>query len=276
MIIALTASPPLGAETPDAAQFAVTTVTGVLVAVTLVYTLAVWQRRGTPLYLAILAGGAVAALNEPALDLVSQIYFPSEGAWKVFEAYGRTIPAWAVLSYTLYFGMQTLVAVEFIQRRGATRQAFWGVIIGTWVFNSALEVTMLRTDIYFYFGYQPLRIGDFPAVWLVLNSVGVALAVLILLRLPRVFKGRRVALAAAVPPLCQVAALWLGTPHFLLLNSNQSHMAKTAASLLSIVAGLVVLDVLGRTLASPADRPGKSFDESEAMRQAGLAARSRI
>jgi len=237
------ATPPWDAVTPHAAQVAVTAVTGSLVALTLVFTLVMWRKRGTPLYLFILLGGALAIFNEPRLDLVSQIYFPWRESWTVFEAYGRTIPVWGVMSYTLYFGTLTLTAVELL-RNGATRTKFWLVVLGVWVLNSCLEVTMLNTGIYFYFGEQPLRIGLFPAVWLVLNDIGVVLAATIILRLRPFFTGARVALAAIVPPIAQEVGLWFGTPHFMLVSSDQSYALKTAGSLVSIVAGLLAVNFL--------------------------------
>ncbi len=164
---------PVEAVTPHTPQLLVTSITAALVVAALTYTLVVWRRRGTPLYLLILLGGCLAILNEAALDLVSQIYFPSEDAWVAFEAYGRTMPIWAVLSYTLYFGA---------------------------VF---------------------LRAGPF-------------------------FTGPMTLLAVAVPPLGQLLALWVGTPHFLLLNSDASLAAKTVASLVSVLIGLVAIDIIGR------------------------------
>jgi hypothetical protein len=248
--------PPIDAVTPDTAQLVVTAVTGTLVLLSLGYTLVVWRRQGTPLYFLILLGGCIAILNEPALDLISQIYFPREGGWKIFEAYGRPMPLWAVFSYTVFFGTQTFAVLELL-RHGISRAKFWLGLIGVWIFNLALEVPVLRTELYFYVGYQPLRIIDFPAVWLVLNSVGVGLAVAIFLRFRDFFTGPRVLVAVAVPAVCQVAALWLGTPHFLLLNSDQSHVVKILASALSIVIGLFVLDAIARVICrgTPIEQP---------------------
>lgn len=237
------ATPPWDAVTPHTAQAVVTTVTASLVVLTLLFTLYMWRKRGTPLYLFILLGGSLAIFNEPRLDLISQIYFPHRDSWTVFEAYGRTMPVWALMSYTLYFGSFTVAAVELL-RKGATRTKFWLVVVGVWVLNSCLEVTMLSTGIYFYFGEQPLRIGLFPAVWLVLNDIGVVLAATVILRFRPFFTGPRVALAAIVPPIAQEVGLWFGTPHFILLNSDQSFALKTVGSLASIVAGLLAVNFL--------------------------------
>jgi hypothetical protein len=238
---------PIGAVTPQTAQLVTTAVTGMLVLVSLCYALVTWRRRGTPLYLLILLGGCLCVLNEPWLDLISQIYFPRTGGWIVFEAYGRSIPLWAVFSYTVFFGTQTFAVLELL-RRGISRSKFWVGLLAVWAFNLALEVTVLTTDLYSYFGYQPLRIGDFPAVWLVLNSVGVALAVAIFMRFRDFFTGPRVLLAVVVAPVCQLAGLWLGTPHFMDLNSDASGGVKTLASVVSILIGLFVLDAIIRTI----------------------------
>jgi hypothetical protein len=253
-------APPIDAATPHTAQLVVTAVTGILVLVSVLYALLMWNRRGTPLYLLILLGGGLAILNEPALDLVSQIYFPRNGSWTVFEAYGRTMPVWAVFSYIVFFGTQTVAILEVL-RHGVTRTKIWLGVAGVWIFNIALEVTVLKTGIYFYFGHQPLRIGDFPAVWLTLNSVGVALAVAVFFAGREFFTGPRVLTAVAVPPACQVAALWLGTPHFLALNSDQPQAVKTLASAASIVIGLIVLDAIARVITR--ERPPSTSPPTE-------------
>lgn len=248
--------PPVDAATPETAQLVTTTVTGILVFLSLCYTLWVWKKRGTPLYFLILLGGSVCILIEPWLDLISQIWFPSDG-WIVFEAYGRPMPLWGLFAYTLFFGTQTFAILELLHR-GVSRGKFWLGLVGVWIFNIALEVTVLSTDLYFYYGYQPLRVGDFPAVWLVLNCVGVALAVAIFMRFRDFFTGPRVLLAAVVAPVCQLAGLWLGIPHFMALNSDVSAVVKTVASAVSILIGLLVLDAIIRVIAH-----GTPFEESD-------------
>jgi hypothetical protein len=252
--------PPIDAMTPETAQLIATTVTGILVFLSLCYTLWMWKRRGTPLYFLILLGGSACMLIEPWLDLISQIWFPSDG-WIVFEAYGRPMPLWGLFAYTLFFGTQTFAILELLHK-GVSRAKFWLGLIGVWIFNIALEVTVLSADLYFYYGYQPLRIGDFPAVWLVLNCAGVALAAAIFMRFGDFFTGPRVLLAVAVAPVCQLAALWLGIPHFMALNSDVSAVLKTVASAVSIVIGLLVLDAIIRVIArgTPFEEPDESAD----------------
>src|SRR5262245_59216137 len=231
--------PPIDAVTPQTAQLVITTVTGALVFLSLCYTLYVWNRRGTPLYFFVLLGGAIAMLNEPWLDLISQIYFPRIDGWIVFEAYGRPMPLWGLLAYTLFFGTQTIAVLELL-RKGVSRGKLWLGFVGVWIFNIALEAVVLETEIYFYFGFQPLRIGLFPAVWLVLNAVGVAVAVATLTHFRNFFIGPRVVLAALLAPVTQLAGLWLGIPHFMFLNSGHSELVKTLASAVSIVIGLII------------------------------------
>lgn len=241
----LSLAPPVEAVTPHLPQVLVTVVTGALVLATLGYTLVNRRSSGSWLYLFVLLGGAICIFNEPALDLISQIYFPRAGAYKVFEAYGRVMPAWAVLSYAVFFGSQTIIAIKLLDR-GVTRSRLWMIVVGVWISNCALEITMLHTKIYFYFGYQPLRIGSFPAAWLVINVVGVIAAAVVIRHFRSFFTGPRVVLVAAVPPLGQLLGLWIGTPHLVLLNSSQSHLVKSLASLVTIVAGLAAIDAMAK------------------------------
>lgn len=250
-------APPVDAVTPATANLVTTLVTGSLVLISLIYALRIWKTRGSALYFVVLISGALCMLSEPWLDIISQIWFPSDG-WIVFEAYGRTMTLWGLFSYTVFFGTQTFVILELL-RRGVTRGNFWAGMLGVWAFNIALEATVLASKLYFYYGEQPLRIGEFPAVWIVLNSIGVALAAAILHKFGSFFTGPRVVAAIVVAPLCQLVGLWVGYPHFYALNSDASMAVKTAASAASIVIGLIVLDIIIRVLAaSPASGAGQS------------------
>lgn len=212
-------APPLDAVTPHDAQLAVTVVTGAIVAAMFVYALVVWGRRRTPVPLLLLSGATLCAINEVPLDLLGQIYFPRHEAYEAYEAYGRVIPWWVVFAYTIFFGMLSVAMLAWLQR-GVTLGRVWTGVGVICLCNALLEVTVLSTDVYFYFGYQPLRIGDFPAVWLAINSLGVLTICVVVRTFAAYFVGRRVMLLVLVPPLCQIFGAWFGTPHYLVLNSD--------------------------------------------------------
>lgn len=240
-------APPLDAVTPHDAQLAVTVVTGAIVAAMFVYALVVWGRRRTPVPLLLLSGATLCAINEVPLDLLGQIYFPRHEAYEAYEAYGRVIPWWVVFAYTIFFGMLSVAMLAWLQR-GVTLGRVWTGVGVICLCNALLEVTVLSTDVYFYFGYQPLRIGDFPAVWLAINSLGVLTICVVVRTFAAYFVGRRVMLLVLVPPLCQIFGAWFGTPHYLVLNSDAGHGAKTLAALATMGLCLLVTAALVRFL----------------------------
>ena len=239
-------TPPL-ADTPEPAHAVVTVATGLVLLGFAVFALVVWRRRGTPLYLVLLAAGTVSAVNEIPLSYAGHFYYPRPGAWEGFEAYGRIVPVWAVFAYAIYVGGLSVAMCEWLNH-GITWARVWAGVGVVCALNCLLEVTVLRTDNYVYYGEQPLRVDRFPAIWMAMNVIAVVGAATLVRVLPGFFAGPRMLLLLAAVPLCQVAGDWFGTPHFLLLNSGAPHWAKACATVLSIGLCALVVDALARHL----------------------------
>ena len=240
--------PPVDAVTPQPEHAIVTTVTGMIVLGILLYCLAVWRRRGTPLYLAMLGGGAISVINEVPLSYAGHFYYPEPDAWQAFEAYGRVIPWWCVFAYTIYVGGLSIAMSEWLDR-GITRARVWTGVGVVCLLNAILEVTVLRTENYFYYGEHPLRIDNFPSIWMAMNVVAVLGSCFVYRMLPGLFTGRRLLLLLPAVPLCQLAGDWFGTVHFLALNSGGPDWALTLCSLIAIGCCALVIDAMARALA---------------------------
>lgn len=242
--------PPLDA-TPQPAHAIVTIVTGAVALGFLLYAVGVWRRRGTPVYVVLLAAGLVCVVNEIPLSWAGHFYYPRADAWEAFEMYGRIVPFWAVFAYTIYCGGLSIAMCEWLNR-GVTRARVWvgvGVVCGL---DAILEITVLRTDNYIYYGQQPLRIDRFPSIWMAMNVIAVLGTATVLRAFPRWFAGRNVWRLLVVLPLCQVAGDWLGTPHFILLNSGKPEWAMRLGTLLAMALCALAVDAMARTLASGA------------------------
>ena len=240
--------PPVEAVTPQPEHLIVTAVTGAIVLGLLIYTLVMWRRRGTPLYLVMLGAGLVCVLNEVPLSYAGHFYYPRPDSWVAFEAYGRVIPFWCVFAYTIYVGGLSIGMSEWL-RRGITRKRVWVGVGVVCALNALLEVTVLRTKNYFYYGEQPLRIDNFPSIWMAMNVVAVLGSCVVVHAFGRYLTGPRMLLLLPAIPLCQLAGDWFGTPHFLALNSGGPDWVLTVCSLLSIAICLTVVDAMARYLA---------------------------
>jgi hypothetical protein len=250
--------PPVDAVTPSPEHAIVTTVTGLIVLGILSYCLVTWRRRGTPLYPVMLGGGALSVINEVPLSYAGHFYYPEPDAWQAFEAYGRVIPWWCVFAYTIYVGGLSIAMSEWLDR-GITRARVWAGVGVVCLLNVLLEVTVLRTENYFYYGEQPLRIDNFPSIWMAMNVVAVLGSCFLYRMLPQVFTGRRLLLLLPAMPLAQLAGDWVGTPHFLMLNAGVDDLKMTIGSLVGIGCCALVIDAMAKALARQAASVARSL-----------------
>jgi hypothetical protein len=231
-------------STPATAQ---TVITAILAAVAVgfaVATLLHWRRSGKPDFLLMLLGGAICSFNEETVDVLGHCFFPNDG-WTVHEFFGRGIPVWVVLGYVIFFGgLPYLMTLAF--QHGATHRAMWTAIITFWVLNVALEIPVLNTGLYLYYGDQPLEIGGFPISWLVINSLGSLFGAVILTRLSWFLTGARRILVLFVPFATYMSSWVLAIPHFAITNTDASAGIRMVAAIVSMALGLIAIDVLIR------------------------------
>jgi hypothetical protein len=114
------------------------------------------------------------------------------------------------------------------------------------VVNLGIEIPLLPTHLYYYYGYHtpPMTVAHLPLYWLFLNVGGPLLAAAVLLAGERFFTGPRM-LAAALIPMTSYAAYSLaaGWPIFSALHAT--HLAQPfvwAAALLTIAISAAMLD----------------------------------
>jgi hypothetical protein len=246
--------------------------TGAVLLGFLLFALLTWRQRKSLLYLVLLGAGTISAINEIPLSYAGHFYYPRPGALVGLDVYGRVVPVWAVFAYAIYVGGLSIAMCEWL-RHGVTRTRVWAGVGVVCALNCLLEVTVLRTDNYVYYGEQPLRIDRFPAIWMAMNVIAVLGAATVVST--GWFTGRRMLLLLVAVPLAQVAGDWFGTPHFLALNSGASHWLKVSATVLSIGICAAVVDGLARFLAPEVARddarPGGALhrDDDAAVGSAG-------
>ncbi|MCX2930061.1 hypothetical protein ORI20_07240 [Mycobacterium sp. CVI_P3] len=238
------AEPPWEMTTPATAQTVITVILTIVVAVFVAAAAREWYLTGRPIFALTLIGGLVCSFNEATVDVLGHCYFPLDG-WIGYTAFGRGVPVWVILAYVVFFGgLSYLMAKAF--RAGATRRTMWTGIGVFGVLNVLLEIPMLGSGLYVYYGNQPFMIAGFPISWLVINSLGSLFGAVVLTRLDWFFTGARQLLVVLVPFVTYMSSWVLAMPYFAVTNTDAPSAVRMIAAAVSLVLGAIGIDVLIR------------------------------
>ena len=215
----------------------------------LVYAVREWRRTGSPLALALLAGGGIALLNEPLDDILGLVHHPRPGQHVLFETMGP-VPHWGLPTYIIFFGGISYVLLVELRKLSFTPRAFWTGIAITFVAHLLIELPLLPLRVYTYFDYGevPMAIGGFPLYWLFINTTGPILCAAILFAAPQYFRGWRAPLVVFLPLVTDTAcSAAVGLPVYSALHTPGAPAWVTwAGAIASCAIGLVILDGLAR------------------------------
>lgn len=235
-------------------QRAVTAVLAVVVAILAIWALRTWITERDPLMFVLLAGGGLGVLNEPIVDLLGNVWFARPNQQVAVEWFGMAVPVWGVLAYVAYFGWMPYLLYRWA-RRGLTRAQFRKLVLVAFLVNLAIEIPILQTGLYVYFGYSPMQFAGLPTYWLLINAGGPVLCAVLLVHVRGVFSGPGLALLAVLPMTTDAAmSLAIGWPAFVGLHQgdgNPPHAVAWVGCIGTIVLGTIILDQLGRALALP-------------------------
>ena len=155
----------------------------------------------------------------------------------------------------MFFGAATYLFLQ-IMRRGVSRKRFWIGVGALMAVNLGIEIPLLPTHLYYYYGYHtpPMTVAHLPLYWLFLNVGGPLLAAAVLLAGESLFTGRRMLVAALVPMTSYAAySVAAGWPIFTALHAP--HLAQGfvwGGAVLTIAIGALLLDRLAVFVASRA------------------------
>ena len=249
----------LGLHTPSTAHAVIFTIVAISLAALLAGSVWHWRRSGSPTMTLLIVGGGVCCLNESLVDLLGHCYFPTHGGLMGLTLLGRTVPVWVELTYAIFFGAFPFF-LSVLLERGTSRSRMWAAIGAFWIANSILEVPLLSTHLYVYYGEQPFKVARFPLEWLTINVLGAFFASVVTVRAAPYLKGRRQLLLVLVPFACYMSSWVVSMPAFWALNSNASSAVKWAAVGVAIVLGALAIDALIR-IGRAAPPPGPAVDD---------------
>lgn len=207
---------------------------------------AVWEVifRRSAVLLFCCVGGVFNNAIEPFWDVMGHLHF-NTGNTVVFTAFAQTAfpvgyPLWAVLLYVQFGGFQCWVFYMML-KHGATARAFWAVAFWQVVVNAIIEIPLINTNVYQYYGEQPFRLAGFPLWWVFTNFGELLGAVVLLLLIKRFGPKASVAAIFVVPASFGAWELWTGWPIYAVLNLDTNSFVKHGAALAVAAATLLTL-----------------------------------
>jgi hypothetical protein len=197
-----------------------------------------WRRRGEALLPAVVVAAVVTNLDEGVADHLGFVWYSDVDQATLYRSF-VPMPVFMLPAYNVFFaGLFTLV-LRFIEGE-RTRRSFLRTAAACWVVNLVIEIPLLSTGVYTYYGdNQPFSIEGFPVYWLVLNATGPLVAATVVYRFRSAFTGLRVLLVIPVLPMCYAGVMGAaGFPIFNALHSAAPQWLVEGAGLTTVVLGL--------------------------------------
>jgi hypothetical protein len=212
-------------------------------------------RRGKgPVFLWCLIGGFLAVIWEPIVDLLGQCWLPSRGQhWEAFTLIGRHIPLMMPFVYSWFVGGQAYLFYRLFER-GITRQRLfqlWGLVF---LVNICLETPGILTNVYTYYGKQPMDIWGFPLWWGFVNPLMPMIAGVLIYKLKPHMTPALLAIATIVilPSADGVANAFAAWPVIAALNTDVGYVGTWIASFITLGLAAFVVWIIGLVVARPA------------------------
>jgi hypothetical protein len=213
-------------------------------------------RRGKgPIFLWCLLGGFIAVLWEPIVDVLGQCWLPSRDQhWIAFTLLNRHIPLMMPFVYSWFVGGQAYLFYRLFQR-GITRQRLfqlWGLVF---LVNICLETPGILTNVYTYYGKQPMDIWGFPLWWGFVNPLMPMIAAVLIFKLKPHMTARWLALAtiAISPSADGVANAFAAWPVIAALNTDVGYVGTWIASFMTLGLAAFVVWIISLVVARPAE-----------------------
>jgi hypothetical protein len=211
-------------------------------------------RRGKgPIFLWCLLGGFIAVIWEPIVDVLGQCWLPSRGQhWEAFTLLNRHIPLMMPFVYSWFVGGQAYLFYRLFERGIDRRRLFqlWGLVF---LVNICLESPGIISDVYTYYGKQPMDLWGFPLWWGIINPLMPMIAGTAIYKLKPLLTTPQLVLAtiAIIPCADGAANAIVGWPVIAALNTNVGYAGTWVASFITLGLGLSVAWLVSLLVARP-------------------------
>lgn len=212
--------------------------------------------RGNAIPALALGGGFIAALEEPWINTLIQLWYPRDAPLIVFTAMEHAQPLYVLLVYPGFVGLGGYLAYRTLVGHPDGRH-LWRMFVGIVLLDLAFELPATTGGVFSYYGDQPFQFidGAWPAWVAFINAAGPVLGGWLIYQLVPHFTGiRRALVVLVVPPVAYAATYGVaGWPVYTVLKSDVPDVTRWAAALVSIAICLgmvVVIRTVARRLSS--------------------------
>lgn len=226
-------------------------------------------RRGKgPIFLWCLLGGFVAVIWEPIVDVLGQCWLPSRGQhWEAFTLLNRHIPLMMPFVYSWFVGGQAYLFYRLFSNGIDRRRLFqlWGLVF---LVNICLETPGIASNVYTYYGKQPMDIWGFPLWWGFINPLMPMIAAAMIYKLkPFLTEWWMLAVAtiAFIPSADGVANAFAGWPVIAALNTDVGYVGTWVASFITLGLAAFVVYMISLLVARPAELPAATVAPAAAV-----------
>lgn len=198
--------------------------------------------RRDPLLGALLLGGAICYFAEPMVDVLGLLWHPTIGQWVAVDTF-RAAPLWGLFVYAICFGGLPYFMLADFRRSGFTKSRAWTWIGVFWLVDVAVEIPILASGLYDYYGAPPMEVFGLPLYWLFMNIAGPLETAVALLLFADRLRGWRVLGVLALPVTLDVAGSGMvGWPVFSALHAQAGTGVKYLAALVTVAIGVAMLE----------------------------------
>lgn len=237
---------PVGRHADQALSWGFITVAAVFALVSICWAVSELRRGRGPVALLALAGGLIASFEEPWINLLIKLWYPPDAPLVGFTALGHAQPFYVQLVYPGFVGLGAYVVYRgLLAHPDGSR--LWPTFLGICAMDLAFEFPATVTDVFSYYGPQPLQLFDdgWPLWVAPINAAGPVLAGWLIYRLAPLLRGGSQAILVLLPPLAYAGVYGAaGWPTYTVLNSDVPAAARTIAALVTIALCVAIVRLI--------------------------------
>ncbi|MGB8387597.1 hypothetical protein [Mycobacterium sp.] len=205
------------------------------------------RRHQTAVPVLALTGGLVAALEEPWINTLIQLWYPQDSPLVVFTVMDHAQPLYVYLVYPGFVGIGAYLVYRSLVHHPDGRHLWW-FFVGIVLLDMAFELPTTAVGVFYYYGAQPMQpIANAWPLWVgPINAAGPVLAGALMYRVRRLAKGApRAASFVLFPPLAYAGVYGAaGWPVDMLLKSEVPSVVRWAGAAVTVALCVTIVALI--------------------------------